>query len=197
MMIQSLSFIVFGLAMFLIGLKFLPTKLETHRLIFSSCGNSHEINLGTVGCFLPGFRTSMALIGPVMAKYIELELDDSGDIDELHAKLRAPVPPPTNSSANSTITNANNAHREINAENNSNEIDIEPEAPVQDVDVGFPLLRMSPSLWGPCRDTCSTRACGCSTSTQPFTSPCGPSSTIASSAIAAGNGTTHQCHLRH
>ena len=42
MMIQQLSFIVFGLAMFLIGLKFLPNKLETHRLIFSSCGNMDE-----------------------------------------------------------------------------------------------------------------------------------------------------------
>ena len=93
MMIQGLSFIVFGLAMFLIGLKFLPNKLETHRLIFSSCGNSHEINLPTMGCFLPGFRTSMALIGPVMGEYIKQGTLDSTEIDDLHAKLRAPVPP--------------------------------------------------------------------------------------------------------
>tara|TARA_Y100000589_G_C27174881_1_gene638287 strand:+ start:1028 stop:2155 length:1128 start_codon:yes stop_codon:yes gene_type:complete len=93
MMIQGLSFIVFGLAMFLIGLKFLPTKLETHRLIFSSCGNSHEIDLPTMGCFLPGFRTSMALIGPVMGEYIKQGTLDSTEIDDLHAKLRAPVLP--------------------------------------------------------------------------------------------------------
>ena len=93
MMIQVLSFIVFGLAMFLIGLKFLPKKLETHRLIFSSCGNSHEIDLPTMGCFLPGFRTSMALIGPVMGEYIKQGTLDSTEIDELHAKLRAPVLP--------------------------------------------------------------------------------------------------------
>ena len=91
MMIQVLSFIVFGLAMFLIGLKFLPNKLETHRLIFSSCGNSHEIDLPVMGCFLPGFRTSMALIGPVMGEYIKQGTLDSTEIDELHAKLRAPV----------------------------------------------------------------------------------------------------------
>ena len=93
MMIQGLSFIVFGLAMFLIGLKFLPNKLETHRLIFSSCGNSHEIDLPTMGCFLPGFRTSMALIGPVMGEYIKQGTLDSTEIDDLHAKLRAPVLP--------------------------------------------------------------------------------------------------------
>ena len=93
MMIQVLSFIVFGLAMFLIGLKFLPNKLETHRLIFSSCGNSHEIDLPAMGCFLPGFRTSMALIGPVMGEYIKQGTLDSTEIDELHAKLRAPVLP--------------------------------------------------------------------------------------------------------
>ena len=93
MMIQGLSFIVFGLAMFLIGLKFLPNKLETHRLIFSSCGNSHEIDLPTMGCFLPGFRTSMALIGPVMGEYIKQGTLDSTEIDELHTKLRAPVLP--------------------------------------------------------------------------------------------------------
>ena len=93
MMIQGLSFIVFGLAMFLIGLKFLPNKLETHRLIFSSYGNSHEIDLPAMGCFLPGFRTSMALIGPVMGEYIKQGTLDSTEIDELHAKLRAPVLP--------------------------------------------------------------------------------------------------------
>jgi hypothetical protein len=91
MMIQSLSFIVFGLSMFLIGLKFLPTKLETHRLIFSSCGNSHEISLASMGCFLPGFHTSMALIGPVMAEYIKDGNFDAAEIDELHTKLRTPV----------------------------------------------------------------------------------------------------------
>ena len=93
MMIQVLSFIVFGLAMFLIGLKFLPNKFETHRLIFSSCGNSHEIDLPAMGCFLPGFRTSMALIGPVMGEYIKQGTLDSTEIDELHAQLRAPVLP--------------------------------------------------------------------------------------------------------
>jgi len=148
MMIRSLSFMIFGLSMFLIGLKFLPTKLETHRLIFSSCGNSHEINLGTVGCFLPGFRTSMALIGPVMAEYIKEGNLDSGDIDELHAKLRAPILPqpivqPIQQLPMPTMPT------EINAENNSNEIDIEPEAPVQDVDVGVSSAENEPVPMGP------------------------------------------------
>ena len=72
MMVQGLTPIVLGLGLFLVGLKFLPTHLERHRLIFSSCGNSHEISLGTWGLFAPGFRASMALIGQVWQITCEL-----------------------------------------------------------------------------------------------------------------------------
>lgn len=93
MMIQGLTPIILGLSMFLIGLKFLPTKLETHRLMFSSCGNSHEIELTTMGSFVPGFKASMALVGPAMADYIKMGQLDASDINELHAQLHAPAPP--------------------------------------------------------------------------------------------------------
>ena len=93
MMIQGLTPIILGLSMFLIGLKFLPTKLETHRLMFSSCGNSHEIELTTMGSFIPGFKASMALVGPAMADYIKVGQLDASDINELHAQLHAPAPP--------------------------------------------------------------------------------------------------------
>ncbi len=73
MMVQGLTPIVLGLGLFLVGLKFLPTHLERHRLIFSSCGNSHEINLGTWGLFAPGFRASMALIYQVWQITCELD----------------------------------------------------------------------------------------------------------------------------
>ncbi|MGB1897583.1 MAG: hypothetical protein ACPHRB_01970 [Candidatus Poseidoniaceae archaeon] len=92
-MIQGLTPIILGLSMFLIGLKFLPTKLETHRLMFSSCGNSHEIELTTMGSFIPGFKASMALVGPAMADYIKMGQLDASDINELHAQLHAPAPP--------------------------------------------------------------------------------------------------------
>ena len=93
MMIQGLTPIILGLSMFLIGLKFLPTKLETHRLMFSSCGNSHEIELTMMGSFIPGFKASMALVGPAMADYIKMGQLDASDINELHAQLHAPAPP--------------------------------------------------------------------------------------------------------
>ncbi|MGB2048544.1 MAG: hypothetical protein ACPHWX_02850 [Candidatus Poseidoniaceae archaeon] len=93
MMIQGLTPIILGLSMFLTGLKFLPTKLETHRLMFSSCGNSHEIELTTMGSFIPGFKASMALVGPAMADYIKMGQLDASDINELHAQLHAPAPP--------------------------------------------------------------------------------------------------------
>ena len=64
MMVQGLTPIVLGLGLFLIGLKFLPTHLERHRLIFSSCGNSHEISLGTWGLFAPGFRACLLYTSP-------------------------------------------------------------------------------------------------------------------------------------
>ena len=91
MMVQGLSYMVLGLSMFFVGLKFLPTKFETHRLIFSSCGNSHEIELDAFGSFLPGFRASMALVGPAMADYIKTGHLDATDIDALHTELHAPV----------------------------------------------------------------------------------------------------------
>lgn len=93
MMIQGLTPIILGLSMFLIGLKFLPTKLETHRLMFSSCGNSHEIELTTMGSFVPGFRASMALVGPAMADYIKMGQLDVSAVNELHSQLHTPAPP--------------------------------------------------------------------------------------------------------
>ena len=95
MMVQGLTPIVLGLGLFLVGLKFLPTHLERHRLIFSSCGNSHEISLGTWGLFAPGFRASMALIGPSMADYMRTGHLDVAEIDQLHKQLRAPIVPKT------------------------------------------------------------------------------------------------------
>ena len=95
MMVQGLTPIVLGLGLFLIGLKFLPTHLERHRLIFSSCGNSHEISLETWGLFAPGFRASMALIGPSMADYMRSGHLDVVEIDQLHKQLRAPIVPKT------------------------------------------------------------------------------------------------------
>ena len=93
MMIQGLTSTVLGLGLFLIGLKFLPTHLEKHRLIFSSCGNSHEIGLGTWNIFTPGFRASMALIGPTMADYMRTGQLDISEINEVHKKLRTPIVP--------------------------------------------------------------------------------------------------------
>ena len=93
MMVQGLTSMILGLSMFLAGLKFLPTSLEQHRLIFSSCGNSHEIKLRTLESrqHIPCFRASMALIGPAMADYMKLGVLDSTDINEFHSQLRAPV----------------------------------------------------------------------------------------------------------
>ena len=96
MMIQSLSAMFVGLSLFLIGIKFLPTKLEQHKLIFSSCGNSHEVTLQTFGAFMPSFRASMALVGPAMADYMKQGVLDASDVNDLHAQLRTPPVQPTN-----------------------------------------------------------------------------------------------------
>ncbi|CAI8408187.1 MAG: Uncharacterised protein [Candidatus Poseidoniaceae archaeon] len=93
MMVQGLTPIVLGLGLFLVGLKFLPTHLEKHRLMFSSCGNSHEIELGTWNIFTPGFRASMALIGPAMADYMRIGQLDVSEINEVHRQLRTPIVP--------------------------------------------------------------------------------------------------------
>lgn len=93
MMVQGLTPIVLGLGLFLAGLKFLPTHLEKHRLMFSSCGNSHEIELGTWNIFTPGFRASMALIGPTMADYMRTGRIDVSEINEVHRQLRTPIVP--------------------------------------------------------------------------------------------------------
>lgn len=93
MMIQGLTPIVLGLGLFLTGLKFLPMHLERHRLVFSSCSNSHEIGLSTWNIFTPGFRASMALIGPAMANYMRVGQLDVSEINELHKQLRTPVAP--------------------------------------------------------------------------------------------------------
>ena len=96
MVIQSLSSMFVGLSLFLIGIKFLPTKLERHKLIFSSCGNSHEVTLQTFGAFMPSFRASMALVGPAMADYMKQGVLDASDVNDLHAQLRTPPVQPTN-----------------------------------------------------------------------------------------------------
>ena len=93
MMIQGLTLIVLGLGFFLAGLKFLPAHLEKHRLIFSSCGNSHEIGLGIWNNFNPGFRASMALVGPTMADYMRTGHLDTSEINEVHKQLRTPIVP--------------------------------------------------------------------------------------------------------
>ena len=93
MMFQGLTPTVLGLAFFLAGLKFLPAHLERHRLIFSSCGNSHEIGIGTLNIFNPGFRASMALIGPTMADYMRTGHLDISEINEVHKQLRTPIVP--------------------------------------------------------------------------------------------------------
>ena len=93
MMIQGLTSIVLGLGLFLVGLKFLPNHLERHRLVFSSCGNSHEIDLGTWNVFSPGFRASMALIGPAMADYMRVGSLNVTEINDLHKQLRTPIVP--------------------------------------------------------------------------------------------------------
>ena len=93
MMIQGLTPTVLGLGLFLVGLKFLPTHLEQHRLVFSSCGNALEIGLGTWNIFTPGFRASMALIGPTMANYMRTGQLEMSEINELHKQLRTPIVP--------------------------------------------------------------------------------------------------------
>ena len=93
MLIQGLTPIVLGLGLFFVGLKFLPTSLEKHRLIFSSCGNSHEIELSAWNIFTPGFRASMALIGPTMADYMRMGHFDVSEINNLHEQLRSPIVP--------------------------------------------------------------------------------------------------------
>ena len=96
MVIQSLTSMFVGLSLFLIGVKFLPTKLEQHKLIFSSCGNSHEITLQTFGAFMPSFRASMALVGPAMADYMKQGILDASDVNDLHTQLRTPPVQPSN-----------------------------------------------------------------------------------------------------
>ena len=96
MMIQNLSSMFVGLSLFLIGVKFLPTKLEQHKLLFSSCGNSNEVTLQTFGAFMPSFRASMALVGPAMADYMKQGVLDASDVNDLHAQLRTPPVQPTN-----------------------------------------------------------------------------------------------------
>ncbi len=93
MMIQGLTPIVLGLGLFFVGLKFLPAHLAKHRLIFSSCGNSHEIELSAWNVFTPGFRASMALIGPTMADYMRMGHFDVSEINNLHKQLRSPIVP--------------------------------------------------------------------------------------------------------
>ena len=83
---------VLGIATILFGIKFAPNYLERHRLVFSSCGNTHVYEINPIYVFKPTFRASMALIGPALAEYMKTGEIDSSTIDELHLGLRSPIP---------------------------------------------------------------------------------------------------------
>ena len=85
---------VLGISAILFGIKYAPTYLENHRLVFSSCGSTHVFDIDLMGVFKPTFRASMALIGPTLAGYMKTGEIDSTSIDELHASLRSPIPAP-------------------------------------------------------------------------------------------------------
>ena len=85
---------VLGISAILFGIKYAPTYLENHRLVFSSCGSTHVFDIDLIGVFKPTFRASMALIGPTLAGYMKTGEIDSTSIDELHAGLRSPIPAP-------------------------------------------------------------------------------------------------------
>ena len=85
---------VLGISAILFGIKYAPTYLENHRLVFSSCGSTHVFDIDLIGVFKPTFRASMALIGPTLAGYMKTGEIDSTSIDELHASLRSPIPAP-------------------------------------------------------------------------------------------------------
>lgn len=83
---------ILGISAILLGIKFAPTYLEKHHLVFSSCGSTHVFDIDLIGVFKPTFRASMALIGPTLAEYMKTGKIDSNSIDELHASLRSPIP---------------------------------------------------------------------------------------------------------
>lgn len=83
---------VLGISAILFGIKFAPSYLEKHRLVFSSCGSTHVFDISLIGVFKPTFRASMALIGPTLAEYMKTGDIDSTSIDELHISLRSPIP---------------------------------------------------------------------------------------------------------
>ena len=85
---------VLGISAILFGIKYAPTYLENHRLVFSSCGSTHVFDIDLIGVFKPTFRASMALIGPTLAGYMKTGEIYSTSIDELHASLRSPIPAP-------------------------------------------------------------------------------------------------------
>lgn len=85
---------VLGISAILFGIKYAPTYLENHRLVFSSCGSTHVFDIDLIGVFKPTFRASMALIGPTLAGYMKTGEIDSTSIDELHVSLRSPIPAP-------------------------------------------------------------------------------------------------------
>ena len=85
---------ILGISAILFGIKYAPTYLENHRLVFSSCGSTHVFDIDLIDVFKPTFRASMALIGPTLAGYMKTGEIDSTSIDELHASLRSPIPAP-------------------------------------------------------------------------------------------------------
>ena len=64
--------------------------LEVHSLEFSANGSKHKITLTGYGSNRPRFRLSMALIGPTLAKYMEIGEFDTESINDLHEALSKP-----------------------------------------------------------------------------------------------------------
>jgi len=66
--------------------------LEVHTLEFSTSGSKHKVAFTGYGSNRPAFRASMALIGPTIAKYMEVGEFDTDSINNLHKSLAAPAP---------------------------------------------------------------------------------------------------------
>ena len=66
--------------------------LEVHTLEFSTSGSKHKVAFTGYGSNRPAFRASMALIGPTIAKYMEVGEFDTDSINNLHKSLAVPAP---------------------------------------------------------------------------------------------------------
>ena len=86
----------------LLGLVFVSTglwnwtkmHLETHRLEFANSGGVLTHTLRGYGTDRPFFRASMAYLGSEMAGLLRTGILDTSAVEELHASLAAPSPPP-------------------------------------------------------------------------------------------------------